>query len=101
MSIADNEGFLGRECSECRGYFEIAGRAAEQPFCQCPYCGHSDSATCFSTQEQIDRALAGSSADATSLTAVLAQVSRLEFGTEIECDRSMRFKLSSTRIRLM
>lgn len=56
---ADEEGFTGRECPECEGYFKIefgTGLEGEDLPCRCPYCGHSASHDEFWTKAQIEYA---------------------------------------------
>jgi hypothetical protein len=57
----DDNGYLGRECSEseCEGYFWVrpgTGLTGEDVACHCPYCGHRDSPNAFYTKEQIEYA---------------------------------------------
>lgn len=51
----DEEGYLGRECSECALYFKIMpGTGLEgTTACVCPYCGHSADQSDFLTKEQL------------------------------------------------
>lgn len=54
----DDEGFLGRECPECEGYFKVklgTGLKDLAP-CTCPYCGHVGDHKSFYTKEQIEYA---------------------------------------------
>lgn len=52
----DDEGFIGRECPKCRGYFKIdlgTGLKQEELPCHCPYCGHAAERDRFVTEDQI------------------------------------------------
>lgn len=54
----DKEGYTGRECPECGSYFKIVFgtglKGIDHAFC--PYCGHKDNASSFTTEEQIEYA---------------------------------------------
>ena len=55
----DEEGFIGRECPKCRGYFKIVvgtGLKQEGLPCHCPYCGHMAEHHRFVTEDQIEYA---------------------------------------------
>lgn len=55
----DEDGFIGRECPECLGYFKIqpgTGLKGEGLPCHCPYCGHIQSQDHFWTKEQLEYA---------------------------------------------
>lgn len=54
----DSEGYLGRNCSECKSYFKIVSGTGLKGIltCVCPYCGHKADHSEFHTQEQIDYA---------------------------------------------
>jgi Zn ribbon nucleic-acid-binding protein len=59
MSIAipqDEEGYIGRECPECKEYFKITPGTGLEGVSEayCPYCGHKADMSDFSTPEQID-----------------------------------------------
>jgi hypothetical protein len=58
--VADEEGYLGRECAvqDCLGYFKITpGTGVKGPApCYCPYCGHKGESNTFFTQEQLEYA---------------------------------------------
>ncbi len=53
---SDEEGFFGRECPQCEGYFKIqfgTGLKGENLPCSCPYCGHKGSQDTFWTKDQL------------------------------------------------
>lgn len=53
---ADKDGYVGRECPECEGYFKVTpgtGITTGEPRCHCPYCGHSGRPDTFFTKDQI------------------------------------------------
>lgn len=55
---ADEEGYTGRECPECKKYFKIkfgTGLPGD-PGCHCPYCNHHGPHNEFWTQQQIQYA---------------------------------------------
>jgi len=58
----DEEGYVGRECpqNDCLGYFKITPgtgvKGEGDPYCYCPYCGHSGEHNKFFTREQIEYA---------------------------------------------
>lgn len=55
----DEEGYVGRECPECKSYFKVVpgtGLTGEELPCTCPYCGHADSMNNFWTTDQIEYA---------------------------------------------
>ena len=55
----DENGFFGRECPECKGYFKIVlgtGLKGENLPCHCPYCGIADSPSHFFTKAQVEYA---------------------------------------------
>ena len=52
----DGDGYLGRECPACEGYFKVTpgtGITTGDPPCHCPYCGHAGGANEFLTKDQI------------------------------------------------
>ena len=54
----DENGYIGRECPECEGYFKITpgtGLEGDVP-CHCPYCGAEASQDEYFTKEQIEYA---------------------------------------------
>lgn len=55
----DADGYLGRECPECKQYFKITpgtGITEGDPPCHCPYCGHCSPQDQFFTEAQIEYA---------------------------------------------
>ena len=51
----DDEGFVGRECLECKRYFKIKpGTGLPTQYCHCPYCDYEGDQNTFWTQDQID-----------------------------------------------
>lgn len=55
----DEDGFTGRECPQCEGYFKIelgTGLKGSGLPCHCPYCGHVAQHDQFCTTEQIEYA---------------------------------------------
>jgi len=52
----DNEGYLGRECPSCAGYFKIVPGTGLKNVtaCICPYCGHRADQRHFATRDQIE-----------------------------------------------
>jgi hypothetical protein len=57
----DEKGFISRQClvEACVGVFKIelgTGLKGEHLPCRCPYCGHSDESTAFTTPTQIEHA---------------------------------------------
>jgi hypothetical protein len=60
VPIQSNEdGYTGRECPSCEGYFTVTfgtGLKGEGLPCHCPYCGHTEEHDQFWTQEQIEYA---------------------------------------------
>ncbi len=56
----DEQGMLGRCCpnDECGRYFKIKpGTGMDTATCHCPYCGHCDDISEFTTEEQIQYAI--------------------------------------------
>lgn len=56
---AGSDGYLGRECPGCDGYFKVTpgtGITTGEPPCHCPYCGHEGSPDEFWTKDQIEYA---------------------------------------------
>ncbi len=56
---ADADGYTGRECPKCEGYFKITtgtGLKGEGLPCHCPYCGQTEGHDHFWTKEQIEYA---------------------------------------------
>ena len=52
----DKDGYIGRECPQCEGYFKVTlgtGITTGNPPCHCPYCGHQGSPKEFWTKAQI------------------------------------------------
>ena len=52
----DKDGYIGRECPQCEGYFKVTpgtGITTGNPPCHCPYCGHQGSPNEFWTKAQI------------------------------------------------
>ena len=52
----DKDGYIGRECPQCEGYFKVTpgtGITTANPPCHCPYCGHQGSPKEFWTKAQI------------------------------------------------
>ncbi len=55
----DVDGYTGRECPKCEGYFKITGGTGlkgDNLPCHCPYCGHTGTPNEFWTKEQIEYA---------------------------------------------
>lgn len=53
----DENGFLGRECLECKKYFKLKpGTGLPTQYCHCPYCMYEGQQDTFWTQEQLDYA---------------------------------------------
>ena len=53
---SDPDGYRGRECPQCNGYFKIVpgtGLTGSNLPCVCPYCGHRGSNEKFITQDQL------------------------------------------------
>jgi hypothetical protein len=51
----DENGYVGRECPECKNYFKITpgtGLTGKDLSCKCPYCGYSSSPKQFTTSAQ-------------------------------------------------
>lgn len=55
---ADEDGYTGRECSECKKYFKIKFGTGlpEAADCHCPYCNHIKLQKEFFTKQQIEYA---------------------------------------------
>ncbi|KAA5538590.1 hypothetical protein FYK55_27270 [Roseiconus nitratireducens] len=76
----DENGYIGRECPECEGYFKITpgtGLTGENLPCHCPYCGHTSSQDQFFTKAQVE--FAKSVAINKITGAVLKDLKSLEF----------------------
>jgi hypothetical protein len=76
----DEDGFAGRECPACEGYFKIrvgTGLTGLNLPCHCPYCGHTSGHSEFLTPEQIEHAK--SVAGGLVMEAVLKDLKALEF----------------------
>lgn len=53
FTTTDENGLVGRECPSCQMYFKIKpGTGIETTQCICPYCGHKDDYSNFSTEDQ-------------------------------------------------
>lgn len=53
----DEDGFLGRECLECKRYFKLKpGTGLPTQYCHCPYCEYEGDQNTFWTQDQLDYA---------------------------------------------
>ncbi len=53
----DEDGFVGRECLECKRYFKLKpGTGLPTQHCHCPYCEYEGDQNTFWTQDQIDYA---------------------------------------------
>lgn len=53
----DANGYLGRECLECKRYFKLKpGTGLPTQYCHCPYCKYEGDANTFWTQDQFDYA---------------------------------------------
>jgi len=54
----DSEGYFGRECPKCEGYFKVVfGTGLKTPApCCCPYCGHKAEQGKFWTKDQLNYA---------------------------------------------
>lgn len=51
----DDEGFIGRECPGCKGYFKLRpGTELPTRVCHCPYCEHKGNISEFTTADQKD-----------------------------------------------
>lgn len=51
----DEDGFLGRECPECKAYFKVKpGTGLSIHYHICPYCGHQGQNDKFFTEDQIE-----------------------------------------------
>lgn len=55
----DEDGYLGRECPDCKSYFKVIvdDRFDRDPSLQCPHCGHKGDLPDFLTKEQENYAL--------------------------------------------
>lgn len=52
--LTDDDGFVGRECPECEGYFKLKyGTGLDTEICICPYCQHENNNDQFYTKEQV------------------------------------------------
>ena len=54
----DTEGYVGRECPDCKKYFKIktgTGLPGAPP-CHCPYCNHTAATNEFFTEDQVEYA---------------------------------------------
>src|SRR5690606_10549834 len=53
----DEDGFIGRECLECKRYFKLKpGTGLPTQYCNCPYCEYEGEQNTFWTQDQLDYA---------------------------------------------
>jgi hypothetical protein len=53
----DENGFIGRECLECKKYFKLKpGTGLPTQHCHCPYCDYEGDSNTFWTQDQIEYA---------------------------------------------
>ena len=53
----DEDGFIGRECLECKRYFKLKpGTGLPTQYCHCPYCKYEGNQNTFWTQNQLDYA---------------------------------------------
>jgi len=53
----DDDGFIGRECLECKRYFKLRlGTGLPTQHCHCPYCEYEGDQNTFWTQDQLDYA---------------------------------------------
>jgi hypothetical protein len=53
----DDDGFVGRECLECKRYFKLKpGTGLPTQHCHCPYCEYEGDQNTFWTQDQLDYA---------------------------------------------
>lgn len=51
----DENGFIGRECLECKKYFKLKpGTGLPTKHCHCPYCEYEGDANTFFTPEQLE-----------------------------------------------
>jgi len=51
---ADQKGFIGRKCPQCKKYFKVKfGTGLHGSECNCPYCGFNGEHRQFDTEEQI------------------------------------------------
>ena len=49
----DDDGFIGRECPSCQGYFKLRpGTGLQSKVCYCPYCQHQGNISDFTTSAQ-------------------------------------------------
>jgi hypothetical protein len=94
MSSNDKDGFTGRECPACKGYFAVylrTGRPKVRRRCHCIYCGHQDSPIAFWTQEQVSRCMAAL-AKAPHATTEVSHRAGKELGVGVDCDQcAVRF----------
>lgn len=77
---ADEDGYTGRECPKCEGYFKITsgtGLRGHGLPCHCPYCGHREGHDHFWTKQQI--AYAKSVAMQKVVGAIQRDLKKLEF----------------------
>lgn len=90
----DDEGMIGRECPQCKGYFKLklgTGLSGVET-CTCPYCEHTDDSDEFITQAQIE--YAESIAVREVLGSSLAQLER----SFKQLERSTRHSLFSIKV---
>jgi hypothetical protein len=75
----DKEGYIGRECPNCQGYFKaVPGTGLKNATnCHCPYCGHIAHQSRFTTRDQIE--YAKSVAIRRITDAITAELKGLEF----------------------
>src|SRR3990172_4026373 len=53
----DENGFIGRECLECKKYFKLRpGTGLPTQHCHCPYCHYEGDSNTFWTQDQLEYA---------------------------------------------
>jgi len=53
----DNDGKIGRECSNCKKYFKLKpGTGLSTSVCNCPYCEYQGESDSFNTADQIEYA---------------------------------------------
>jgi len=54
----DSEGYVGRECPDCKKYFKVKGGTGlpGTPPCHCPYCNHVGASNEFVTEDQVEYA---------------------------------------------
>ncbi len=99
----DEEGYLGRRCPnpDCGGYFKITlgtGLEGDNLPCLCPYCGHSDDPSEFTTPEQLD--YVKSVAGRTIMKAFYRDLKKLEFDIKPKGAFGIGFSMKLEPLRL-